>query len=398
MSPLAGKCLILGVTGSIAAYKACELASRLVKEGAELHVILTKSAAEFVSPLTFQALSGRPVGVDLFDRHSEEAIQHVALATRAAAALVAPASADHLAKLAAGFADELLTATLLACPAPLVVASAMESHMWMHPATQANIQTLKARGVTIVAPEEGRLASGASGMGRLASPERILSALRRRLALGGDLVGRRIIVTAGGTQEPIDAVRHITNRSSGKMGFAIAEAAYERGADVHLIAGQTNVEPPVGVPVTRVRTAQEMLEAVELAVKHADALIMAAAVADYRPIRASERKLKKSNAPLTIELAPTADILASVQGPSVRVGFAAETDDLLKNAEKKLVEKRLDLIVANDVGRDESTFGSDTNRVVLLHRDGRLDELPVLPKREVGDAVLDRVVELLRRG
>ncbi len=400
MDPLRDRVVVLGVSGSIAAYKAVDLASRLVKAGAKVDVVMTVAATKFVTPLCFGSITHRPVVDDLWDRHSELAVEHVGLAKRAATVLVAPATADLIAKLAMGFADDPLLTTLLDTRAPIVVAPAMEHDMYTAPVTQENIARLRARGVVFVEPEEGRLASGLSGRGRLADPEVILGTLRQVLAGDGDLAGCRVVVTAGGTQEPIDPVRLITNRSSGKMGYAVAEAARDRGAAVTLITTPVALAPPHGVEVVPVDTALSMLAAVEEAVRGADALVMAAAVADYRVATPAERKIKKRGAAaegLTIELVANPDILASVTGPAVRVGFAAETDDLLANAADKLRRKGLDLIVANDITSEGAGFGSDTNRVVLLSRDGATEHLPVLPKREVADALLDRVLGLLMR-
>jgi phosphopantothenoylcysteine decarboxylase/phosphopantothenate--cysteine ligase len=398
--PVRDRYVVLGVSGSIAAYKAVDLASRLVKAGAKVDVVMTAAATKFVTPLSFGSITHRPVVDDLWDRHSELAIEHVGLAKRAAAVLVAPATADLLAKLAYGFADDPLLTTLLDTRAPIVVAPAMEHDMYGAPATQENVARLQARGVVFVEPEEGRLASGLSGRGRLADPEVILGTLRQVLARDGDLAGRRVVVTAGGTQEPIDPVRLITNRSSGKMGYALAEAARDRGAAVTLITAPVALTPPAGVAVVPVGTALAMRDAVAADLRDADALIMAAAVADYRVARPAEQKIKKRGAAaegLAIELVPNPDILAETAGlgAAIRVGFAAESQDLLANAAEKLRKKGLDLIVANDITGEGSGFGSETNRVVLLERGGAIDELPLLPKREVADIILDRVAALL---
>jgi phosphopantothenoylcysteine decarboxylase/phosphopantothenate--cysteine ligase len=396
--PVRDRFIVLGVSGSIAAYKAVDLASRLVKAGARVDVVMTAAATKFVTPLCFGSITHRPVVDDLWDRHSELAVEHVGLAKRAAAVLVAPATADLLARMALGFADDALLTTILDTRAPLVVAPAMEGDMWANPIVQEHVARLRARGVVFVEPEAGRLASGLSGRGRLADPEAILGALRQALGRGGDLAGRRLVVTAGGTREPIDPVRLIANRSSGKMGYALAEAARDRGAAVTLIAAPTALAPPHGVALVPVETAREMLDAVAAATREADALIMAAAVADYRVANPADRKIKKGEGEavgLTIELVQNPDILMEVPGPFVRVGFAAESDDLLANAAAKLRKKGLDLVVANDITAAGSGFGSDTNRVVLLARDGAPEELPLLPKREVADLILDRVAALL---
>lgn len=396
--PLRDRFVVLGVSGSIAAYKAVDLASRLVKAGARVDVVMTKAATQFVTPLCFQSITHRRVVDDLWDRNSEMAVEHVGLAKRAAAILVAPATADLLAKMALGFAEDALLTTLLDTRAPVVIAPAMEGDMWANPLTQEHVAKLRSLGMAFVEPEEGRLASGLSGRGRLADPEAILGTLRQVLGRGGDLAGRRVVVSAGGTQEPIDPVRLITNRSSGKMGYAIAEAARDRGAEVTLVTAPTALAPPHGVAVAPVDTARAMHRAVEGAARGADVLIMAAAVSDYRVANPAEQKIKKRGEAadgLTIELVPNPDILQEVTGDFVRVGFAAETEDLLANAGAKLRKKELDLLVANDVSGEGSGFGSDTNRVILLGRGGEIEELPILPKRAVADAILDRVVAIL---
>lgn len=396
--PVRDRFIVLGVSGSIAAYKAVDLASRLVKAGALVDVVMTQAATKFVTPLCFASITHRPVVDDLWDRHSELAVEHVGLAKRAAAVLVAPATANLIAKMAHGFADDALLTTLLDTRAPVVVAPAMEHDMYSALATQENIARLRARGVVFIEPAAGRLASGLRGRGRLADPEVMLGTLRQVLGRDGDLASRRLVISAGGTQEPIDPVRMITNRSSGKMGYALAEAARDRGAAVTLIATPTALTPPHGVTVVPVDTALTMYDAVATATDQADALIMAAAVADYQVANPAPRKIKKRGAAasgLTIELTPTPDILAEVSGSFVRVGFAAESHDLLANAAEKLQRKALDLLVANDITAEGSGFGSDTNRVVLLARDGAVTELPLLSKRDVADEILNRVAALL---
>lgn len=395
--PVRERHIVLGVSGSIAAYKAVDLASRLVKAGALVDVVMTAAATRFVTPLCFGSITHRPVVDDLWDRHSELAVEHVGLAKRATAVLVAPATADLLAKMAWGFADDALLSTLLDTRAPVVVAPAMEHDMYAAPATQENIARLRARGVVFVEPEEGRLASGLTGKGRLADPEVILGALRQALARGGDLAGRRVVVSAGGTQEPIDPVRLITNRSSGKMGYALAEAARDRGADVTLVTTPVALAPPAGVALVRVESALELRDAIAAA-RDADVLVMAAAVADYRVKEPAAQKIKKRGKAaerLTLELVPNPDILAETRGDFVKVGFAAESEDLLANAREKLHKKGADLLVANDITGEGSGFGTDTNRVILLGADGATEELPLLPKREVADAIFDRVVAIL---
>jgi phosphopantothenoylcysteine decarboxylase/phosphopantothenate--cysteine ligase len=396
---LAGRRVVVGVCGGIAAYKVADLTSQLVKAGALVDVVMTRAAQEFITPLTFQSLTHRPVLCDVFAAAREHAVPHVALAERAEVVLVAPATANTLAKLAHGLADDMLTCTVLATRAPVVLAPAMEEEMYTHPATQANLALLRERGCRIVEPAEGRLASGKVGRGRLAEAPVLLAAVRAALGARGDLAGRRVVVTAGGTHEPIDPVRFIGNRSSGKMGFALAEAARDRGAAVTLISGPTAIAPPPGVAVVAVETAEQMCQAVLEAVREADALVMAAAVADYRPAARFEQKLKRTADELTVHLVRTPDILAEVARATagrrlVTVGFAAETQDVRTNARKKLAAKRLDLIVANDVTAADAGFGTDTNRVVLLDAAGEV-ELPLLTKYEVAWRVLDRVVERL---
>jgi phosphopantothenoylcysteine decarboxylase/phosphopantothenate--cysteine ligase len=394
---LGGKRILLGVTGSVAAYKAVQLASDLVKAGALVDVILTRAALEFVTPLSFRAITHRDVFTSMFDPAQPEALEHVTLAREIDAVVVAPATAHALAKFALGLADDLLSATVLATRAPAVIAPAMETAMYEHPATQAHLATLKGRGWVVVGPAAGRLASGAVGMGRLADLADIVGALRWALGRRGDLAGFRIVVTAGPTREPIDPVRVVTNRSSGKMGFAVAEAARDRGAEVVLVTGPVGLRDPYGVEVRRVQTAREMYEAVGDAVKGAHALIAAAAVADYRPGSVSAEKIKKADQPeLVVRLVRNPDILGEVRGDFVRVGFAAESQDLIPNARRKLAEKALDLVVANDITAPDAGFEVDTNRVVLVYPDGRAEELPLLSKYEVAHRVLDRVAELLR--
>ncbi|MEE9199766.1 MAG: bifunctional phosphopantothenoylcysteine decarboxylase/phosphopantothenate--cysteine ligase CoaBC [Dehalococcoidia bacterium] len=393
---LAGRRLLLGVTGSIAAYKAADLASRLAQAGALVDVVMTRSALEFVTPLTFRSLTHRPVVTELFDAQSELSMEHVALAERAEAVVVAPATANLIAKAATGMADDLLTCILLATRAPVVIAPAMDGYMYQNPATQENLSRLSSRGYVTVGPVEGRLASGQVGMGRLAEIEEIIGAIRQVLGRGGDLSGATIVVTAGGTQEPIDPVRHLSNRSSGKMGYALAEGARDRGARVVLISAPTSLPAPFGVEMVRVETAREMRDAVLKAGEEADALIMAAAVADYRPTSPTAAKIKKSASPLTLQLEPTADILGELKGRDlVKVGFAAESHDLMANARQKLRGKGLDLIVANDITAGDSGFATDSNRVVLITSRGEPQELPLMLKSQVAHKVLDRVVALL---
>jgi phosphopantothenoylcysteine decarboxylase/phosphopantothenate--cysteine ligase len=391
-----GKHVVLGVSGSISAFKAVALASELTKSGALVEVLLTPSAARFVTPLSFSAITHRSVTTDVFEA-SDRPVNHVTLGVEADVFVIAPATADCLAGLALGLGDDIVRLTALSSTAPLVVAPAMETFMYDHPATQENLETLRRRGAIIVEPESGRLASGRSGRGRLAELSSIVAAIRIALSPRRDLQGRRIVVTAGGTQEPIDPVRYIGNRSSGKMGFALAAAARARGATVVLIVGAATATPPPDVEIRAVGSAAELDVAVQKAIVGADAIIMAAAVADYRVAEISDHKLKRTGDDVILRLIPNPDIIAGIKGENlVKVGFAAETDDLLANAQSKLVRKGLDLIVANDVSSPGSGFGTDTNAVVLIDRFGA-EPLPLLPKRDVADLVLDRVVRLLAR-
>jgi len=392
---LSNKTIVLGITGSIAAYKAAEIASQLTQAGAKVNVVMTKEAIQFISPVTFRAITGRPVVTKMFDLASEFSIEHVSLAKAADIVVIAPATANIIAKLAVGIADDMLCCTVLATKAPVVIAPAMETNMYNNPVTQDNLSKLKARDFVIIAPATGWLASGKEGPGRLADINDIIGSIRQVLGRGGDLAGKHIVVTAGGTQEPIDPVRYISNRSSGKMGYALAEAARDRGAKVTLVTAPTSLPEPAGVDVVKVNTAQEMRQAVENVTPQADALVMAAAVADYRPTKAAKDKIKKGEAGLTLELECTPDILGSVKGNFIKVGFAAESSKLVENAKHKLKQKGLDFIVANDITASDSGFGADTNRVTIIDREGKVDSLPLMPKREVADKILGRVVELL---
>ena len=400
---LAGSELILGVTGSIAAYKAVVLLRELRRRGAAVTVVTTAHADHFVGRLTWRTLSGRPVLSDLFDSQSGEAVEHVALAERAHATVVAPATANLLAKAARGVADDFLTTLLLAVRGPVLMAPAMDGAMWEHPAVRANVETLRARGVTVLEPDAGPLASGLHGQGRLPEPETILEALERLLSPRRDLVGERVLVTAGPTREPIDPVRYISNRSSGKMGHAIATAALRRGAEVVYVTGPTSLTPPAGAVCVPVQTAEEMREAALHHLPGCSVVIKAAAVADYRARepRTSKIKSMKKDEGLTLELAPNPDILrmlAAQKGGAFLVGFAAETDDVRAHAEAKLAAKGIDLMVANDVSRADIGFESDDNEVLLLDRWGGALELPRMSKREVADAILDRVLALRAAG
>ncbi len=394
--PLADKRVVLGVTGSIACYKALDLASKLVQAGALVDVIMSYGATKFVTPLAFRSITHRAVVTDSFDPDSEYSVEHVALAQQADIIAVAPATVHSIAKLALGLADDPLTTTIVAAKCPLVVAPAMDGNMYDHPATQANLATLKERGVVIAGPGVGRLASGLSGVGRLLETPDLLGHISYTMGKDGDLVGRTVVVSAGGTMEPIDPVRVITNHSSGKMGYSVAEAARDRGADVVLVTAPTNLANPALINVVQVRTAEEMGAAIQEHTTTADVLVMAAAVADYRPTEAADQKIKKTEDNLNIALAKTTDILKNATGNFVRVGFAAESQNLVENAKAKVESKQLDLIVANDITAEGSGFGSDTNQVTLIDRDMTVEELPLLSKYDVSNRILDRVKNLLQ--
>ena len=394
--PLADKHIVLGVTGSIACYKALDLASKLVQAGALVDAILSYGATQFVTPLAFRSITHREVVTDTFDLSSEFSNNHVALARSADIVVVAPATVHCIAKLALGLADDALTTTVVATKAPLLIAPAMDADMFDHPATQENLAKLRQRGVAIAGPAAGRLASGLIGMGRLLEPSDLLGHIAAALGRQGDLAGRTIVVSAGGTMEPIDPVRVITNHSSGKMGYALAEAARDRGAEVVLVTAPTSLPDPPLVRMVQVRTAQEMCDAVLSHVDGADALIMAAAVADYRPAFEAQQKIKKSTAEMNIPLAKTTDILEEAEGNFVKVGFAAESENLVSNARDKVQRKGLDLIVANDITDPEAGFGVDTNKVTLIGRDLEAEELPLLTKYDVSLRILDRVRDLFR--
>lgn len=394
---LEGKTIVLGVTGSIAAYKAVDIANQLSRAGVKVDVVMTKEATKFVAPLSFRALTGRAAVIDMFDASSEFNITHISLAGAPNVVVIAPATANIIAKLAAGIADDVLSCTVLATKAPVVIAPAMDVNMYENPVTQENVSKLKERGFIFVGPRFGKLASGKEGLGRLANTEEIIGVISQVLGRGGSFADRHAVVTAGSTQEFIDPVRIITNRSSGKMGYALAEAARDRGAEVTLITGPTLLTKPVGVEVIDVCTAEEMFQAVKNAVPQADVLIMAAAVADYRPKSTAKEKIKKKGIGLTLELERTRDILKEVSGDFIRVGFAAESENLVENATQKLQQKKLDLIVANDITAKDSGFGSDNNRVTIIDREGKIDSLPLLSKREVADKILDKIAALLAK-
>ena len=399
---LRGRFIVLGVTGSIAAYKSVELARRLTQAGATVQVVLSRSAAEFVRPITFQALTYRPVELEMFQIQDERAAGHVAMGRQADVVLIAPATAHVLARLAHGFSDDLIATTVLATDAPIVLAPAMETHMWQNAATQANIATLRSRGARIVEPESGPLASGDVGPGRLASLERIEAAVAEALVVTQALSGRRVIVTAGPTLEPIDPVRFVSNRSSGKMGYAIAAAAADAGAEVFLVSGPTALRAPARTQLVPIETAEQMRDAVLGLLENADAVVMAAAVADYRPIETRERKIKKRDAgkELALRMTENPDILKAIVAArrpgAIVVGFKAETGDATAEAGRMLREKKLDLVVANDVSDPGSVFGSDTDRVTFVSADG-VEALPLLAKTEVARRLVAKLAERLAR-
>jgi phosphopantothenoylcysteine decarboxylase / phosphopantothenate---cysteine ligase len=401
LGSLAGRRIVVGVSGSIAAYKAVVLVRMLAERGAVVDVAMTRAATRFVGPLTFESLTHRPVLDDVFDLDADQQIAHIELAEAADALVLAPATANLLGELAAGLVVDAVTAVACASRAPVVVAPAMDAGMWTHPATQRNVATLRDFGYLVVEPEVGELASGLTGIGRLAEPTRILEAVERLFARSGDLEGLHVVVSAGGTREPLDPVRFIGNRSSGKMGAAIAEAARDRGAAVTLIAGAMSVTPPRGVTVVNAATAQAMREAVLRAAPNADILVMAAAVADFAPARASQRKIKRSGENLQIELVPNPDIVAEVgeMPEEVRpflIGFAAESGDLEANAAAKLRDKGLDLIVGNVVGGPFDAIGSDENTVTVFGAEGPLSDWPMLPKRQIAERLWDLIGDRYR--
>ncbi|MCY3543449.1 MAG: bifunctional phosphopantothenoylcysteine decarboxylase/phosphopantothenate--cysteine ligase CoaBC [Chloroflexi bacterium] len=396
-NPLVNRRIALGVTGSIACYKAVDLASKLTQVGVLVDVIMTREACQFLTPLTFQSITHRPVVTDVFDPQSELSIDHVAIAERADAIIIAPATANTIAKIAHGFADDALTTTVLATQAPLIVAPAMDAHMYDNAATQRNISMLKDMGCVVAGPASGRLASGLIGKGRLLETPELLGCLRQTLGRNGDLANRKIVVSAGGTQEPIDPVRVIANHSSGKMGYALAEAARDRGASVSIVSAPTALPDPFGINVISVQTALQMQAALHAECADADALIMAAAVADWRPSSAAEQKVKKGDSDTwEINLVKNPDIIAGITYERlIKVGFAAESEDLLQNAASKMLSKSLHLIAANDITAEGSGFGVDTNRVILLDLEGGKEELPLMSKYDVGSAILDRVADCL---
>lgn len=395
---LESKTVVLGVTGGIAAYKAADVASLLTRSGAEVHVVMTEAATKFVAPLTFRTLSRNPVAVEMFSDPGEWNVRHVALAEKADVVVVAPATANVIGKVASGIADDLLTTVIMATRAPVLFVPSMNEAMYENPIFRANLDRLLALGYRAMEPGTGYLACGREGKGRMPDPREIVAEVRRILSCRRDLAGFTVIVTAGPTEEAIDPVRHISNRSSGKMGYALAEAARDRGAKVVLVSGPTALSDPAGVEVVRVRTAREMLDAVMGRLGGADAVIGAAAPADWRPASVAPRKLAKGDGPMTLELETCEDIIATAgkrKDGRVVVGFAAETHDLIEHAAAKLAAKNLDFIVANDVTRPGSGFGSDFNEVKLLFPDGRTESLPLMSKGELAHKILDRVAALL---
>ncbi len=395
---LTGKEIVLGVTGGIAAYKAAEVVSRLRKMGASVHVIMTENARQFITPLTLETLSGNPVVHDTFERPATWEVEHIALAKRAEVFVIAPATANILAKMACGIADDMLSTTVLATKAPVLVAPAMNTGMWTAPATRQNVETLRQRGVRFVGPEAGFLACGDEGSGRMSEPAAIVEAIEAILCPRRDMEGLRVMVTAGGTRERLDPVRYIGNDSSGKMGFALAEAARQRGAEVTLVCGHTTAERPRGIPVAEVESTCELYDAVMERAAEQDIIIQAAAPADYRPAHPSVQKIKKkAGEGITLELVENPDIAAAV-GAGKRpgqtlVGFAAETEHLLDNARRKLDKKNLDMIVANDVSRSGAGFNVDTNIATLLTRSGAV-ECPLQSKQALAERILDEIMAL----
>jgi len=398
MTVFTNRTIVLGITGGIAAYKAADIASKLTQAGARVETVMTEAATKFITPLTLRNITGRPVVTDMFELASEYNEEHIALAEAADAVLIAPVTANTIAKLAVGIADNMLGTVVLATEAPVVIAPAMNDVMYRKPITQLNIADLKSRGFHFIEPAHGRLASGKVGVGRLPDTQVILDALEKVLARAGDLSGKRIVVTAGGTREPIDPVRHIGNRSSGKMGYAIAEAARNRGAEVTLITAPVALPHPGGMSVIDINTVAQLREAVMGAATGSHALVMAAAVSDFRVAEPAPGKIKKQGGRLVLELIENEDFLPQLPDNLVKIGFAAESEDLVENARRKLAEKRLDLIVANDITAPDAGFDVDTNRVTFIGRDGAAEELPLLPKREVAEKILDRLAALFRAG
>jgi phosphopantothenoylcysteine decarboxylase/phosphopantothenate--cysteine ligase len=398
MGSLTGKKIVLGVTGGIAAYKAVEIASRLRKAGAEVHVVMTREATEFVTELTFREITGQPVTVDMWAKVTNFNVEHIALANLADIMLIAPATANIIAKTAAGIADDMLTTTLLATKAPIIMSPAMNTNMYENPVTQKNIAELKSRGVQIIEPASGHLACGVEGKGRLPEPADIVQFVLDFAAGEQRLKGKKIIVTAAGTIEPLDPVRYLGNRSTGKMGYAIAGEAAKQGAEVLLVSGPSNLPDPAGVRTIRIQTALEMQAAVQEAYAAADAVIMSAAVADYRPKTVAKEKIKKSDDELVLHLERNPDILYGLgqnKAQQILVGFAAETCNVEEYAKRKLVKKNLDFIVANDVSASDAGFAVDNNRVQIYTRDGGCEKYPLMSKQELAGIILNKIAELM---
>ena len=392
---LKDKTVLLGVTGSIAAYKIASLASMLVKQHADVHVIMTKNATNFINPITFETLTGNKCLVDTFDRNFEFQVEHVSLAKRADVALVAPASANVIGKMAHGIADDMLTTTLLACKAPILVSPAMNTNMYENPIVQDNIYTLQKYGMKVIAPASGYLACGDTGAGKMPEPEMLFGYIEAEIACEKDLAGKKVLITAGATQEALDPVRYLTNHSTGKMGYALAKAAMLRGAQVTLVSAPTDLEPPLDVDVVPVVSAQDMFEAVEKRFDDTDILVMAAAVADYRPKKFVDHKIKKKEGDNVLELARTTDILGTLgarkRSDQFICGFSMETENLLENSEQKLKKKNLDMIAANNLRTQGAGFGTETNVVTLICPDG-MEELPIMSKLDVAHRILDRIL------
>jgi phosphopantothenoylcysteine decarboxylase/phosphopantothenate--cysteine ligase len=398
MNPLKNKRVLLGVTGSIACYKALDLASKLTQSGALVNTIMTKSSMEFINPISFKSISNRTVITDLFDNKSNISINHIAMAEWAEVIIIAPATANTISKLANGASDDALGTTLLATKAPIIIAPAMDGNMWENPATQYNIVKLMERGILIEGPQFGRMASGQVGSGRMTEPSELTQVISMVLGKNGDLQGKKIVVTAGGTHEPIDPVRSITNKSSGKMGFAIAEAARDRGASVTLISAPSHLQDPIGITQKKISSAMDMKNILLPETSNADALIMAAAVGDWRSKTISTSKEKKHNDNIwTIDLVRNSDLISEITNPNIiKIGFAAETENLVKNSKKKIIDKKLDLIIGNDVSRKDIGFNSEQNEVVIINQSGEIENLPLMSKYDLSHEILDRVQSLLR--
>lgn len=394
---LSGKTVLLGVTGGIAAYKAAALASALVKQHAAVEVVMTENATKFVTPLTFEQLTGQRVAVDTFDRNFPHQVEHISLAQRTDLVIVAPATANVCAKLAHGLADDMLTTTVLACRCPKLIAPAMNTNMYENPVTQDNLDTLRRYGWEVIEPASGRLACGAVGTGKLPEPEELLQHILRHLAMPHDLAGKRVLVTAGPTQESLDPVRYLTNHSSGKMGYAIAKMAMLRGADVTLVSGPTAIAPPPFVSVVNVVSAQDMFDAVAAHAPEADFIFKAAAVADYTPVSCSDNKVKKSDGDLSIPLKRTRDILKSLgenrRTGQIICGFSMETENMVENSREKLTKKNVDMICANNLKQSGAGFGVDTNVITIITRE-KTEELPLQSKEAAANAILNAAVEL----